>query len=360
MKRTAVMLLFVFSLVLSLPAAAQDIEAWTCPEGYEGQTLSVYNWSIYIAPETIPTFEEACGVTVQYDIYESNEALLARLQQGNPGYDIAIPSDYMVDIMIDEELLEPIDPEMIPNLENVVAEFLDPPYDPGNAYSVPYQWGTFGIGYHVDRVDGEVASWADLFEHDGPVSWLEDVRGMLGVGMLMQGYDPNSTDVDEIGESRDFLIDNGSNVVSITVSGGQQLLSSGNVDMAVVYNGNIYQLNADCECEDYVYVIPEEGTAIWMDNLVIPADAPNPELAMVFMDYILHPLVGADISNYLAYGSPNGVAIDEGLILEELLSDPGTYPTDEVLEKLYFTATNAEAEQDYNDAWDAIKVLVGE
>lgn len=361
-------LLFVLCLLLiAMPIAAQEatpeatmeaLEPWTCPEGFEGQTLSVYNWSTYIAEDTIANFEEACGVSVVYDVYESNEALLARLRGGNPGYDLIVPTDYMVSIMIAEGLLEPIDHANIPNIANVSETLLDGPYDPGNQYSLPYQWGTIGIGYNQEAVGEEVTSWTQLFEYDGPVAWLEDLRGMLGIALNLLGYDPNTTNPDEIAEARDFLINNGANVVAIAQDDGQALLERGEVDMTIEYSGDIFQV-IDEAGDQFAYVIPDEGTIVWIDNMAIPTGAPNHALAEVFMDYILDPQVGADISNYTAYASPNQAAIDFGLIDEELLLNRGIYPGEATQERLFFIQDRPEVEQAYNDAWDEIKILLG-
>jgi spermidine/putrescine transport system substrate-binding protein len=354
-------LFLIVALVLPGMSQAQDdeLEPWTCPEGFEGQTLSVYNWSTYIAEDTIPNFEELCGVTVEYDIFESNESMLARIREGNPGYDIVVPTDYTVAIMIADGLLVPLDLDKIPNFAHIADEFKNPPFDPNNQYSIPYQWGTIGIGYNVNEVEGEVTSWQDIFEHDGPVAWLEDARAMISFGLLMVGHDPNSADPDEIEEAMEYLIDHSENLVAIAPDDGQVLLERGDVDMTIEYSGDIFQIMDECECEDYTYVIPEDGSLIWVDNLAIPVDAPNVELAHVFIDYVLHPAVGAEISNYTAYGSPNATAIEMGLIDPEYLEDPSIYPDEETLERLYFIRENAEFEQFYLDAWDEIVIFAG-
>jgi len=358
------LILFLMLMVLVVPVVgAQDddddmMEAWECPEGYEGQTLSIFNWSTYIAEDTVPNFEEACGVTVNYDIYESGEAMLARIRQGNPGYDLIVPSGDTIGIMIEEDLLIPLDKEMIPNIENVSEDLLDPPYDPGNEYSLPYQWGTVGIGYNTEL--GEITSWEDMFEFDGSVAWLDDRRAMFGIALMILGYDPNTDDPDEIAEARDFLLERGNNVVSIAADDGQVQLERGDVAMTVEYSGDIIDLTYECECEDFAYVIPEEGSNIWVDNMAIPVDAPNPELAMVFINYVLDPQVGADISNFTAYASPNQAAIDAGLIDEELLEDTSIYPTEEMRENLFFIVnTEPETENLYNDAWDELLIFLG-
>ncbi len=350
-------------LALGLPVAAQEtaeVEPWVCPEGFSGQTLSVYNWSTYVAEDTISNFEAACGVTVIYDVFDTNESLLASLSQGNPGYDIIVPTDYMVEQMIGLGLLVELDHSLIPNIVNISETFIDPPYDPGNTYSLPYQWGTVGIGYNLTNTGEPITTWEQVFEYDGPVAWLDDPRGTIGNALNILGYDPNSQNPDEIAEARDFLLERGDNVVAIAQDDGQAMLERGEVDITIEYSGDIFQLMADCECEDYGYAIPAEGAQVWTDNLAIPVGAPNIPLAHAFIDYILHPQVGADISNYTAYGTPLAAAIELGLIDEELLNNPGIYPTEETQERLFFVSAVPDAEVEYNDAWDQIKVSLSQ
>jgi len=341
-------------------ATAQEETGWTCPEEFEGQTLRVFNWSTYIAEDTIPNFEDACGVTVDYNIFESNEAMLTIIREGSAEYDIIVPTDYAVEIMIEEGLLREINWENVPNRANVAETFLNPPYDPEGKYSAPYQWGTVAVGYNQELVGEEITSWQQVFDYDGPVAWLDDQRGTMGIALKMLGYDPNTTDENEIAEARDFLMENGGNVVAVAADDGQVMLERGDVDISVEYSGDIFQIIADCECEDYAYVIPEEGALLWMDNLAIPANAPNPELAEVFINYVLDAQVGADISNYTAYGSPNQAAIDEGLIAEELLSNPGIYPSEEAQANLFFVRSVGDAAQTYDQAWSEILTSLGQ
>ena len=353
------LLVLVSSLLLLESAAAQET-SWTCPEGFEGQSLTVYNWTTYIAEDTIPTFEELCGVTVQYDTFPTDDDMLARIRQGNPGYDIVVPSATVLSLMIAEGLVEELDKENIPNFDNLADTFIGLPFDPENAYSVPYQWGTIGIGYNTEVVEGEVTSWDDMFSYDGSVSWLEDVRSMLGVALLKLGHDPNTSDPELINQAKDYLLENGSNVTYINQDDGQEVLVRGEADMVVEYSGDIFQIADECECDTYAYVIPEDGTNFWIDNLAIPVDAPNKELAEAFIDYVLAPQVGAEISNYTAYGSPNQAAIDGGYIDEELLNDPGIYPSQETLDNLFFIEQDPERAELYNAAWDELRIFIGQ
>ena len=356
MRRSLIAVL-VATLVSAAFAQSEDSE-WVCPAGFAGQTLNVYNWATYIAEDTIANFEAACDVTVVYDTYASDDDMLVRLRQGNPGFDIVVPSDVIVTLMVDEGLILELDKANIPNWANLDATFLDLPFDPGNLYSAPYQWGTVGIGYNTEKV-GEISTWAELFAYDGPVAWLEDTTAFIGVALIMTGHDPNSDSAAAIREASDFLIENGDNVVYIAKDDGQEILVRGEVDMAVEYSGDIFQIMDECECDTYAYVIPEEGTNFWLDNLVIPAGAPNKALAETFIDYVLDPHVGASIANYTAYGSPNLTAIEMELIDPELAEDPGIYPSAETQERLFFATQSAEREQLLFEAWDEIRIFIG-
>ncbi len=360
----------VFSLILVAaivtptavhPTLAQDgATTWTCPEGYEGQTISVYGWATYIGSNTIPDFEELCGVTVQYDVTDSNENTLTRLREGNPGWDVVVITDYIVQTMVEQDLLEPINHELLPNLVNIGDAFKGRSYDPENTYTIPYQWGTTGVGYNVEAIGEEITSWEQVWEHDGPVSWPEDPRYMIGVGLQMLGYDPNTKDEGEIAEAAEYLIEKGSNVVAITPDDGQVLLAGGNVDIALEYSGDIVQIIEECECDDFAYALPEEGANIYIDNMAIPTGAPNPELAHVFIDYILDPQVGADISNEIGYASPNQAALDAGLIDEKYLNNGVTYPDEATLARLWTVDANPDIEEAYIDAWDQITIFIGQ
>jgi spermidine/putrescine transport system substrate-binding protein len=355
----------VFAQEATPDGTAEALQPWQCPEGFAGQTLNIYNFSGYVAEDTVSNFEKACGVTVTYDVYVTNEEMVARLTQGNPGYDIVVPSNYIVSAMLDQKLLEPLDMRNIPNFANISQDLTDPPYDPGNQYTVPYQWGTIGIAYNKTKIGETVDSWQQMFDYQGSVAWLEDIRAMLGIGLIMQGNDPNTTSPEEIQTARDFLINNSNNVVTIVQANSKDLLAKGEVDMAIDYPGNVFQLMAECSADpncktEYAYAIPKEGTIIWIDNLAIPKGAPHKALAEAYIDYILDPKVGADLSNYVAYASPNQKAIDLKLISADLLDNTGIYPDAETRKNLFFAKSLPGVDQRYNDAWDEVKIKIGQ
>lgn len=357
---TLALMLALFSIT-----AAQDAETaietdWECPSGFEGQTLSLFNWATYIGDNTVADFELLCGVTVLYDVYDSDEVLLARMRQGNPGYDAAFPTDYIVDIMRVEGLLAEIDLDNIPNIANIGEQYLDQNFDPGNLHSVPYVWGTTGIGYNIEAVGYEITEWEQVFECECRVAWLDSTRAMFGIALTILGYDPNTTDADEIAAARDYLIENSGNVVAIAADDGDALLAQGEVDIAIEYGGDVGQQIVDCECEELQYVVPNVGGIIDFTSIVLLADGPNPELAQVWMDYVLQPEIQASITNTVLYPTPNVAAIEAGLIDEDFQNSSSVAIPEEVMEETFFIENvGPDAELLYNDAWDEVKILTG-
>jgi spermidine/putrescine transport system substrate-binding protein len=379
MLRKAVLLMCLSLLVMGLPVLAQDspeatteaveLTPWTCPTGFEGQSFNWFNWTTYEAEDTRSNFAELCGLAAADEtIMGSNEDLISKLDLGNAGYDVVTPTGTFIPQMARDGLLEPIDLSKIPNFANV-SDFLQAPaYDPENMYTVPYQWGIVAVGYNREAVGKDITSWNDVWEYDGNVAWLEDARALMGIALHLLGFDANSTNPDEIAQARDFLVDHGGNVRSIAVDDGQEKLVSGEADIVIEYSGDIYQKiveceeNADLNCAGkYAFVVPEEGAIKWVDNLAIPLDAPNPDLSMAFMDYILDPQVAADISNYTAYPTPVQVAIDNQLISEDLLNNPVIYPSPETAALLFDVVdVGDEAARLYSDAWTEMKTLLGQ
>jgi len=376
--RTLILLLLI-TLLSGLTVNAQDAASrtsWTCPPEIvelvqslpeSDRVLNWYNWTTYEAEHTRADFGELCGVTVNQDNFGSNEELIAKLRQGNPGYDLVVPTGSSVEQMVREGLLQPIDLSKIPNFANISEPLTNPSYDVGNVYTVPYQWGTFGIGYNREAVGGDISSWEAMWNYSGNVGWIEDPHAVLGLALHLMGEDPNTTDPDLIEAARDYLLERGGNVRTIHNDDGQEKLLSGEVDIVMEFSGDIFQIMDGCESNPeqncagkFNYIIPDEGTIRWMDNLAMPTDAPHPELALAFMDYILDAQVGADISNYTAYLTPNQKAIDEALIDEALLSNPSVYPDEEVSERLFDVSDLGEATRLYNDAWTELKTLLGQ
>jgi spermidine/putrescine transport system substrate-binding protein len=316
--------------------------------------LNFLNWSYYIADETIPEFEEEFGVRVRYDNFSSNDELLTKIKTGGrAGYDLIVPSDYMVEIMINLGLLHEINYDNIPNIVNIDPRFRNMPFDPEGRYSVPYQWGTAGIAVNTRFIEEEVTSWDILWDpkYAGRIAMLDDMRSGMVPALKRLGFSVNTTDPDEINQARDLLIQQKPLVRAYTSDTYIDLLKSGDVWLAYGWSGDIYQVAR--ENPDVIYIIPEEGTYVWVDNLAIPKNAKNRFTAEIFINYLLRPEVSAEISNYTWYSSPNTAAKE--FIEDHMLNDPGVYPSDEVLDRAEFMRDVGEATRLYNRAWLEVK-----
>ncbi|MBP0017488.1 MAG: spermidine/putrescine ABC transporter substrate-binding protein [Cyanobacteria bacterium SBLK] len=358
-KLLILMLLFIFGLFIPFGCTANSPDSANTRNHEKADTvLNIYNWSAYIDEETIPEFEEKFNVKVQYDTYESQEALLAKIQPGNPGYDLIFPGGDYVENMIAQGLLEELNHDNIPNLKHIDDTFIDTVFDPGNKYSIPYQWGTVGIAYDVEETGKEINSWKDIFEpeYQGKVALPDDPRTTLGLTLIYLGYNPNTTDEGEIAKAKDFLIANKDTISTFSFFGQRIILQEG-IDISIEDNGDMFDImEAD---ENIRYVIPQEGTIIWMDNLAIPKDAPHKELAEKFINFILEPEVSARISNYTKFGSPNKTARSEKLLAKEDLENPVIYPPSKYYKLLQYVNDVGSALALYDRAWTEVKVEVG-
>lgn len=322
-------------------------------------TVSFYNWADYIDPQILTMFEAECGVRVIYDTFASNEDLLGKLQAGATGYDLIVPSDYMVTIMIQLGMLRELDHANIPNLANLYDDFRNTPYDPGNRYSVPYQWGTAGIGYDGAQVVEAPDSLAVFFDPEVAqqyarrISMLNDARETIGAALKYLGYSMNSTDPAQLEEAKQVILAVKPFIVTFDSETYSNLLVAGETVVGHGWNGGFYQAIFDNEDRDLHFVVPKEGLTIFTDNLAIPVSAPNPYTAEVLINYLLDPEIAAMITNFTYYASP--VAAARPFILEEILTDPGIYPPDEVLARMEYLVDVGEATLLYERIWTEIK-----
>ena len=290
--------------------------------------LNIFNWDTYVAPDTISGFEAASGLRVRYDLFASNDELFAKLRAGNPGYDVIFPSNNYAARLAEAGLLEPLDHGRIPNIANLEPEFMAVEFDPGRRFSLPYFWGTTGIGYRLSAVD-RPTSWAALLTEDthaGRIALLTETDSLYAA-LRYLGFSINTTDPAEIDQAADLLIAAKPRIRTFAPDTGQDLLISGEVDLCLEYNGDILQVMD--EDDDLAYVVPDEGTGRWEDTMCIPLGAPNPEGAHAFIDYIYQPEVHAAIAEYIRYALPNRAA--KALIPEEDLSNEAIYPPAEVM-----------------------------
>jgi spermidine/putrescine-binding protein len=331
--------------------------------------LSVYNWADYIDEELLAAYEEEYGVRIIYDTFASNEDLLAKLQAGATGYDVIVPSDYMVSQMIELDLLAEIDTADFSNFDNIGEDFKNAPFDPGNKHCVPYQWGTSGIAYSANNeffAENPPTSWAYLFDpalleqySAQGINVLNDSRELMAAALVYLGYDGNTQDEGEIAQARDLIIAakpyyktfNSEDYDDTLLIAGEVVIShSWSGDAANAY-WNTY--NEETETSDWAYAIPEEGAVKWMDNMCITKSSERYATAVHFMNYLLEAENGAAITNFSYYASPNEAAKE--FILPEIVNDPSIFPPAEVEEKLYWLKEVGDAVFAYDEAWTAIK-----
>jgi spermidine/putrescine-binding protein len=328
----------LLALLILLPLAACDRSA---PQPV-GRTLYLYIWSEYIPPSVLDEFTRRTGIAVHVDTYDSNETMLEKVQSGAARYDLVVPNDYMIRIMIEQKLLRPIDPAKLPGLANVSPRFQRRAFDPDNRHSVPYLWGTTGLGYNKQAIPGGVEGWAAVFDekHKGRILMLDDMRECFAAALKFQGKSINAADESSLRAAADLLKTQKRLVKTYNSGDFDNVLASGDVDIAHGYNGQLSKLAAR-HPDKFAYVIPREGCTISQDALCIPHHAPNPGAAEEFMAYILEPQTAAAIVNGIHYPSTNEAA--KPFIRAEILNNPAVYPPEELLK-------NAESLQDIGPA----------
>jgi len=339
----------------------------------EDKVLHVYNWSDYIAEDTLDNFQKETGIKVVYDVFDSNETLEAKLLAGSSGYDIVVPSNPFLAKQIKAGVFQKLDKSKLPNWENLDKDLLKAldPSDPGNQYSIPYMWGTIGIGYNVDKVkaalgeNAPVNSWDLVFKPENMaklkecgVSFLDSPTEILPAALNYLGFKPDSTDAGELKKAEELFLSIRSSTAYFHSSKYIGDLANGNICVAIGYSGDLYQSKSRAEEAkngvNISYSIPKEGAGSFFDMMAIPADAKNVEAAHVFLNYLMKPEVMANITNFVQF--PNGNAAATPLVDEVLRNDPGIYPDAATMAKIYtFPDLPANAQRAMNRSWTKIK-----
>ncbi|WP_438431248.1 ABC transporter substrate-binding protein [Gorillibacterium sp. sgz500922] len=290
-----------------------------------GNTLTVYNWGDYIDPELITKFEQESGLKVIYQTFDSNEAMMTKIEQGGTTFDIAVPSEYAVDKMRKENLLLPLDPSKLPNLTNINPEFLNLSFDPGNRYSVPYFWGTVGIVYNPELVSNlTFKSWNDLWDPSlkNKILFVDGAREIMGMALNSMNQSVNDTNEDHLQAALAKLHTLTPNVKAIVGDEIKMLLANEEAAVGIVWSGDASEI-IDAN-DKLTYVLPEEGTNLWSDNMVIPKTAKNIEGAHQFINFMLDPENAAQNAEYVGYSTPNDKALK--LLPEDISQDKRFYP----------------------------------
>lgn len=336
-----------------------DGEGTTCEVGQTDGDLAIYNWSEYMDPELKDAFEAEFGVSVTEDNYDSNEAMQPIISAGNSGYDFIVPSDYMVSILIESGDIMALQADAIPNRTNLLDEFASGlPFDPDGVYTVPYQWGTTGLGVDLAVTGEDVPeTWGLVFDGELAAQYglegayatlLNDPRETMGAALKYLGYSLNTTSEEELAEAKELVQQAKDRVAAFDSDQYDELLATGNSAVAHGFSGNfLVQFDEADDPDQYAYFVPQEGGTRWVDNMAIPVDAPHPCTAHTFINFLLDAERGAQLTNWNYYASPN--AASEPFIDPDVLSDPIVYPTD--TSKLEFIEDTGDFEINFSDAF---------
>lgn len=322
-----------------------------------GEKLVVYNWGEYIDPEVLTMFEEETGIDIVYEEFETNEILYPKISSGAIAYDVICPSDYMIQRMIENDLLSEINFDNIPNLKNIGKQYLEQSrqFDPENKYSVPYCWGTVGILYNKMMVDEPVDSWSILWDpkYKDNILMQDSVRDAFGVTLKYLGYSLNSIDLDELTEAKNLLIEQKPLVKAYVIDQVRDKMIGNEAALGVIYSGEaIYTQKENPNLE---YVIPKEGSNIWIDSWVIPKNAEHKENAEKFINFLCRPDIALMNFEYITYSTPNEAArelIEDESIRNSEIAFPDLSKYDN-LETFQYLGT--EADQVYGDLWNKVK-----
>ena len=357
-----VILVIVFALLLGggeevVEEVEEETIPWaTMPENpvpMTGETISVYNWGDYIDADVIDIFEAETGIRVIYETFETNEDMYAKIAMGGSAYDVIIPSDYMVERMIQENLLQKINWDNIPNVKNIDERFIYESYDPGFEYSVPYTWGTMGILYNTEAVLEAPTSWETLMDETYKMDMfmLNSPRDTLGIALVMCGYDLNSTDPAELEAAKQLLISQKPLVLAYVVDEVKDKMVGGEASVALVWSGDATFCMS--ESDELSYVVPEEGSNIFYDSMCIPHNARNVSGAEKFIDFMCRADIAAMNYEYVGYAIPNKAAV-ELMGEEEYNASPVNNPPQETLDKCQVFKYLGDETKLYDTIWTEI------
>lgn len=350
MKKGIVLLLCGVLAVFSLTGCGSD------NSGQNGEVY-VYNWGEYIDPDTISMFEEETGIKVVYDEFDTNEAMYPKVAAGSSAYDVICPSDYMIKKMMDNDLLQELNFDNMPNAKaNIGAQYYDQAaaFDPDNSYCVPYCWGTVGILYNKTMVDGPVTSWSILWDekYKDNILMQDSVRDAFMVALKLNGYSMNTLDPAKLETAKNALIEQKPLVQAYVIDQVRDKMIGGEAALGVIYSGEaIYTQRENADLE---YVVPEEGTNVWIDGWVIPKNAPNTANAEKFIDFMCRGDIALKNFEYITYSTPNTEA--QKLIEdEEIKNSKVAFPNLSEYSNLEtFTYLGEEGDELYNNLWKEV------
>ena len=331
--------------------------------GDEDNKLYVYNWGEYIDESVIDEFEKETGIEVVYDMYETNEEMFPVIEAGGIAYDAVCPSDFMIQKMREHDLLAEINFDNVPNLKEIDPLYLElaKSFDPENKYAVPYTWGTIGILYNKERLEElgvePPTKWSDLWDErlDGEILMHDNIRSAFMTGLKKNGYSMNSTNPDEITKAKDDLIAQKPLVQAYVVDQVRDKMIGGEAAVGVIYSGEMLYIQNEANAADnLIYVIPEEGTDLFIDCWVIPKNAKHKENAEKWIDFLCRPEIAKKNFEYITYSTPNKGAFD--LLDEDLQNNKAIFPDVDSLKNCeVLKYLGDEVDDLYNEAWKEVK-----
>lgn len=298
----------------------------------QADKLVIYNWGDYIDPVLLKKFTKETGIQVQYETFDSNEAMYTKIKQGGTTYDIAVPSDYTIDKMIKENLLVKLDKSKLKGMDAIGKEFLGKSFDPKNDYSIPYFWGTVGIVYNDQQVKHAPKHWEDLWrpEYKDKIMLIDGAREMLGIGLTTFGNSVNSKNMNQLKAAEKRLQSLTPNIKAIVADEMKGYMIQGDAAIGVTFSGEASEMLANNK--HLHYVVPTEGSNLWFDNLVLPKTMKHEKEAYAFLNFINEPKNAAQNAEYIGYATPNTKA--KAILPKEIKEDPAFYPTNETIKKL--------------------------
>ena len=341
------------TLLLLVPIILISMLTGCSKSNSEKTVLHLFNAGDYIDEELLTKFKKETGIEVSMDIFETNEMMYQKVKSGDAGYDLIIPSDYMIEKMTKEGLLQKIDFSKVPNYKNIDDKYKNLSYDPKNEYSVPYFWGTLGIMYNKNLVKEPVTSWNILWDekYKGKILMLDSVRDSMAVALADLGYSINTTNTDELNKEKDLLIKQRPLVKAYVGDEVKELMVREEAALALMYSGDY--LTVKGENENIEYCIPEEGTNKWFDAMVIPKSAKNKEAAEKFINFMLDPENAKQNADAVTYATPNKEAMN--LLEDNIKNNKLAYPDKSILDKCEVFKDLGEDIKKYDDVWFQVK-----
>ena len=346
--------LLLLALVLSSVLIVSCGKKEPGPSSAAPTSVTVFMYSEYIDPALVERFQKETGLKVVLDTYENTEEMMSKVASAGDQYDVLVVSDHAIPVMAAKGAFRPLDRKRVANAKNIDARFVTPAYDPQGKFTLPYQWGTMGIIYRKDKLPGFTPSWSALLDaarQPGPVVLLDSMRDLMAAALFTRGFSPNTRKADELKSAGDLLrAARTKRMVGFYGSPDSVAkVLAGDAWLGIAYNGDaVAKLDANTD-----FAVPKEGTIIWVDAMTIPARSPDPDGAYKFIDFILRPDVGAQLSTFLAYATPNAASLR--LIKEDVRTDTRVYPTEAQLSGMVMLEDVGDATTLYDQVWTRVK-----